>query len=156
MKSWRERFSIGFVVFILAAFFLVAIDTDLRKQVRTFFHKPHRVILAVAKARLDGSGFEHHILKIRTNEGLFLEVYGLKSHPKIGFQNELLATVKLPDKRDGYFTFGGQVTNLAIDDVDNDQKPEILATSFDNDLVAHLNVYRYLPGNKELSLVKLN
>ena len=83
-----------------------------------------------------------------------MEVYGRQKLNKLAIPT-LIASTKLPDKKDGYFTFNGDVTNLAVDDIDNDKKSEILATTFDNDLVAHLNVYRYVPGQKELELVHL-
>src|SRR5256884_5377570 len=51
---------------------------------------------------LDNSGSKYQILKVKTNEGIFLEVYG---KPKSGSTPALLASTKLPDKKDGYFTF---------------------------------------------------
>jgi hypothetical protein len=139
----------------LTGFFVVVLDTNLRSSIRSVLRPEYRVILAVAQADLKGAGLPMQILKVKTHEGLFLEVYSNKDE-KSGINQELLASVRLPDKKDGYFTFNGQVTNLAIDDIDNDNQPEILATSFDNDLVAHLNVYRFVPGRKELELVRLN
>ncbi|MDZ4677034.1 MAG: hypothetical protein SGI74_05940 [Oligoflexia bacterium] len=134
-------------VILLASFFVVVLDSDLRSQARSVFRPQYRVILAVASADLINDGKSLQILKVKTDEGLFLEVYD---------PQKMLSSIRLPDKKDGYFTFNGSVTNLAIDDIDNDNKLEILATSFDSDLVAHLNVYRYVPGNKELELVKIN
>jgi hypothetical protein len=143
LLPWGRIFS----VILLASFFVVVLDTNLRSQVRSVFRPQYRVILAIASADLLNTGKNLQILKVKTDEGLFLEVYD---------PTKMISSVKLPDKKDGYFTFNGTVTNLAIDDIDDDRKLEILATSFDNDLVAHLNVYRYVPGNKELELVKLN
>lgn len=135
----------------LTCLFMVVLDPNIRSNMRSMIRPHYRVILAIAQADLDNSGQKFQILKIKTDEGLYLEVYGQKN----GFQ-QLVSSVKLPDKKDGYFTFNGQVTNLAIDDVNGDNRREILATSFDNDLVAHLNVYRYIPGRNVLELVTLN
>jgi hypothetical protein len=156
VKSFlRENLLKIFSTICLAGFFVVVLDSNLRSNIRSVLRPEYRVILAVASADLKGSGLPLQILKVKTQEGLFLEVYSNKDE-KEGINQELLASIQLPDKKDGYFTFNGQVTNLAIDDIDNDNQPEILATSFDSDLVAHLNVYRYVPGSKVLELVRLN
>lgn len=142
-------------VLFLVSMFIVVLDSDLRSNVRSMIQPDYRVILAVAVADLDNSGTKYEILKVKTKEGLFLEVYGRQKLNKLSIPT-LVASTKLPDKKDGYFTFNGDVTNLAVDDIDNDKKTEILATTFDNDLVAHLNVYRFVPGQKELELVHLH
>jgi hypothetical protein len=145
-------------VIFLAAMFTIVLNTDLRSSIRGVIAPKYRVILAVAQADLDGSGEKLQILKVKTHEGLFLEVYGLKTIAPNSTvtQPDLLASIKLPDKKDGYFTFNSQVTNLAIDDINGDKSKEILATSFDDNLVAHLNVYRFVRGQKQLESVSLN
>ncbi|MEZ4870891.1 MAG: hypothetical protein R2827_01335 [Bdellovibrionales bacterium] len=45
--------------------------------------------------------------------------------------------------------FRGQSTNLAVDDVNGDNIPEIIAPSFDKHLVAHMNVFSYNPVTKK-------
>jgi hypothetical protein len=154
-KTIKEAITRALAVLFLIALFIVVLDSDLRSNVRSLMRPSYRVILAVATADLTGPGSRNQVLKVKTGDGLFVEVYGMKSG-KFGPQQQLLASAKLPDKKDGYFTFNGEVTNLAVDDVDNDKKLEILATSFDNDLVAHLNVYRFDPNDTELELVHLN
>jgi hypothetical protein len=146
----------GFTALFLAGMFIIVLNSDLRSNVRSLIRPNYRVILAVAMADLDGSGLKDQIVKVKTSEGLFLEVYAPRSHGDFGLQQELIASAQLPDKKDGYFTFNGEVTNLAVDRVDRDKHPKILASSFDGDLVGHLNVYRYVPGQKELERVKLN
>jgi hypothetical protein len=59
----------------------------------------------------------------------------------------LIDRVLLPDKHDGLFNFEGHVTRLAIADIDQDGTMELLAPTFDQQLVPHLNVFRY---NKDL------
>lgn len=135
---------------VLSATFVAVLNTEIKSSIRNYFIPPYRVILAVASADIDGTGKGNQVLKVKTDQGLFIEVYG-----SAGKQQELLAMTKLPDKKDGYFTFAGKVTNLAIDDINGDGNPEILATSFDQDLVARLNVYRYLKADKSLTVVQL-
>jgi len=146
----------GLAALFLAGLFIIVLDSDIRSNVRSLIRPQYRVILAVAMADLEGSGVKDQVVKVKTSEGLFLEVYAPRSHGEFGLQQELIASAQLPDKKDGYFTFNGEVTNLAVDRVDNDRHPKILASSFDGDLVGHLNVYRYVQGKKELERVKLN
>lgn len=143
-------------ILVIAGMLVVALNNDLRSNIRTALIPDYRVILAVAQADLTGSGSSQQVLKVKTHDGIYIEVYGTKKDGLLGTHQELLASTKLPDKKDGYFTFNGEVTNLAIDILDKDKQPKILATTFDNDLVAHLNVYRFISGQHELELVHLN
>jgi hypothetical protein len=146
--------ALGFATMI--GMLVIALNSDFRSSVRGALIPQYREVLAVAKADLDQSGNPEQILKVKTHNGIFLEVYGQAKNSLSSFRQELLATVKLPDQKDGYFTFNGEVTNLAVDVIDKDRQPKILTTSFDNDLVAHLNVYKFVRGQKELELVHLN
>lgn len=134
-------------IVILTITFSFVLNTDLRNYVRAKIHSQERTILAVAHADLDQSGDLHQILKVKSHQGIFVEIYK---------DQKLVAQAQVPDNRDVYFTFAGQVTNLAIDDVNNDQKPEIIASSIDRDNVGHLNVYQLDPEKKELALVKMD
>ena len=146
---------IKFLGISLTAFFLIVVlNPDLRNEANAMLAPQQRIILAVANASLDESGESLQILKIKTKDGIYVEVYGQEKQGSLSVQ-KLLSAAKLPDKKDGYFTFNNQITNLAIDDIDNDKQKEILVTSFDENLVAHLNVYKYIKGQKSLSLVKL-
>jgi hypothetical protein len=145
-----------FGVLLMSASLVIVLNSDLRGSVRSYFKPQYRVVLAVAMADLEGHGVRSQILKIKTNDGLFLEVYSPRAHGEFGIQQELVASTQLPDKKDGYFTFNEQVTNLAIDVLGREKAPTILASSFDGDLVGHLNVYRYVSGQRELERIKLD
>ena len=123
---------------ITAAFF--AIHPELREMVRfQFSPTPYRRVLATVSGDLLNSSKDFKVIKIKSHEGLFIEIYE-------EFQNNtrpIFARIKLPDKRDGYFHFQGQATNLALDDLDGDQFLEVIAPSFDDNFQAHLNVFRY-------------
>lgn len=149
----EKIFNISGAIFSLALIFIV-LSPELRIQARSLIVPKDRIILAVAKSVLLEAGEELQVLKVKTDEGLFIEVYGQENKNNIVTQ-KLISSAQLPDKKDGYFTFNGQVTNLAIDDIDNDKTKEILVTSYDENLVAHLNVYKYVKGQKNLELVKL-
>ncbi len=89
----------------------------------------------------DGQLFE--VLKVRSSQGLFLEIY--RRHIEDGGRSPLVDRIRLPDLRDGHFNFRGQSVNLALEDVNGDGQMEIIAPTFDERLTAHLNVYRFNP-----------
>ena len=156
MKWIKENLYQIISIPILAGLFVIVLNSEIRAQLRGVLRPQYRVVLGVAEADLTGSGQMNKIIKYKTQDGLFLEVYGYEDRAKWGPQPQLLASAKLPDKKDGYFTLNGQVTNLAVDDLNGDHKLEILATSFDDNLVAHINAYRFDPHQKQLELIKLN
>ncbi len=149
----QRIFSLSGLTFAFALIFIV-INPEMRSHARSVFIPNTRVILALAKAPLDDSGEDLQILKVKNEQGLFIEVYGQEKIGNMMFP-KLLASAKMPDKKDGYFTYNGQVTNMAIDKINNDTQREILVTSYDENMVAHLNVYKYIKGQRDLTLVKL-
>jgi hypothetical protein len=65
----------------------------------------------------------------------------------------LVERIEITDARDAFFSFNGQATNLAIDDVNGDGRPEILVPTFDRNLVGRLNVFEYNNDTREFSKV---
>jgi archaellum component FlaF (FlaF/FlaG flagellin family) len=98
-----------------------------------------RTILSAAQGDVLNNGTRAKVLKVFTNGELFIEVYG----PTENGIAPLIDQIRLGSKRNGYFMFNGQATTLAIDDVNGDSKLEILAPTFDKNLLAHLNVFQY-------------
>ena len=66
-----------------------------------------------------------------------------------------MGSIPLPDHKDGFFLYQGEATNLALEDVDGDQQLDIIAPSYDNNLVARLNVYSYDQRSENLSKLKI-
>lgn len=130
---------------VAAVFALVAINPGLRNLLRRNYKVPYRQILSTASGILEKGGPPIKVIKVKTHKGLFIEVY--VSGPNQ--TKPLLDRFQLPDQRDGYFHFCGQATNLALEDIDGDTTLEILAPSFDEELVAHLNVYSYNSRTKK-------
>lgn len=142
-QLWIRKYGwTALTALLLALCFNVVLNPLYRTKIRASVLPPYRTVVSVLRADIDGKGKIANILKVKTDTGLYLEVYGDADKEKGGLQ-PMLASVQLPDKQDGYFTFNDIVTNLVVDDIDNDKIPEILATSFDENLVAHLNMYRY-------------
>ena len=80
-----------------------------------------------------------------TPSGIVVEVYGPLEN---GIQ-PLIDSILIPDRRDAYFDLQGRATNLALKDMNADGKPEIIAPSYDDEGVAHLNVYSYSEDAKK-------
>ncbi len=138
---------------ILVSFFIIAMATVLhptfRYAARSYLINDHRTVVSTVRGNLLGTGQSFTVVKVKTHENLFLEVY----EPVADGTTRLVSRIALQDKKDGYFSFNGQATNLAIAAVDGEASPEIVAPSFDQNLVGHLNVFKYDPTSKEFQKV---
>lgn len=138
-----RRWVVFSLFLILAASLLAAVLTpSIRTSVQNYFSRPGRQVLATAEGDLLGDGGMTKVIKYRNEEGLFVEILKVDESGA----SSLVDRILLPDKHDGLFNYQGHVTRLAIADVNNDGKMELLAPSFDNQLVPHLNIFRYNPS----------
>jgi len=117
----------------------VAITPNLRQEVRDFFTPDHRIILAKVSGDLTGKGLKVTVLKIQNRDNLVLEIYN-DENPEA---STLMTKINLPEKRDAYFQLKGNATNLALVDIDGDGTLEILAPTFDDQMIARLNIYKF-------------
>jgi hypothetical protein len=141
--SKRNIFNVGqamlILVFVVAL--VAAIHPDARSGIRDSILSDYRVLVSSAHADLSGKGSDYTIAKIKSRSSLFLEIY---ENEKDG-RTTLVQKIEIPDAKDGYFNFNGSATNLALADIDQDGSMEILAPSFDRDLVGRLNIFRFNP-----------
>lgn len=133
------RFTRFVLTTMFAGMLVVALHPDVRTQVRGTFMKDYRMVVSTAKGKLAGDERLFTVAKVKTRDTLSLEIFEMLDN---GSQ-KLVEKIQMNDLKDGYFSFNGQATNLAIDDIDGDGRPEILAPSFDSNLVGRLNVYNY-------------
>lgn len=145
-KIWKFSF-----VALFAASLLTALHPEVRSQVRNSVLADYRMVVSTTTGDLSSDGTPFSIVKIKTRNDLFLEVYRGSHEGKY----ELVEKIHMPEQRDGYFSFNGEATNLAVSDIDGDGRPEILVPSFDRDLVGHLNVFRFDPNAKNFQKVLL-
>jgi hypothetical protein len=129
----------------------VSVSTPSRDFIRHHLFAPTRKVIAKADADLTGKGDWMTVIKVQTEQGLFLEIYRIdREHAT----SSLIKRIHLDDSRDGYFTFRGNATNLALTDVNSDGVLDIVAPTFDESLIPRLNVYKYDPDVQDF--IKLN
>lgn len=139
-----QRWLFFSVLMILAAALLAGVLTpSVRQSVQNYFTGVGREVLATAEGDVLNESSAAKVVKFRDKDGIWVEIMRLGEDGK----TSLVDRVLLPDKHDGLFNFQGHVTRLAIADIDQDGSQELLAPTFDQQLVPHLNVFRY---NKDL------
>jgi hypothetical protein len=121
-----------------------ALTPAFREWVQTYIQDTSREVLATAEGDLLNDGSLVKAVKYKSGDQVFIEI--LRSTPDHSFS--LVDRIDLPDKHDGLFNFHGHITRLAITDIDGDGKMELLAPTFDSQLVPHLNIFRFNPTLK--------
>jgi hypothetical protein len=124
-----------------------ALDQPHRDRILQMMFPQKRKLLSVLDTRNLVLGLDLRLLKISQAGQLTIELYQKK-----GPSYELLDTLALKGQREGHFNFHGQTTNLALDDIDEDHRLEILVPSFDGDLRAQLHVLKLDPNTRKLEL----
>lgn len=122
---------------------LVAMNPKWRLTMKQAVLGETRTILAKVESPLQPGGPSLKVFKIKTGEDLSLEIY--KSIDG-GQEFALIQRISLPEHMDGFFTFQGNATNLALADIDRDGFVEILAPTFDDQGVARLSAFKYDPS----------
>ncbi len=129
---------------------VVVFSSSLRYKARHWILGSQRRVLSTAVADLLKDGHYVKVVKFQVAEGLFLEFYQQQTN---GDFKKIWKT-KLSGNQDGYFQMKGRTINLAIDDIDNDNTLEVLAPSFDDNLIAHLNIFHYNEESAQFEQIK--
>ena len=145
----KEIILVSILAFLAMVLLTVAIIPGLRNSVKEIFSSSERVILAKATGKIAVEGPRVTVLKIRAKETLSLEVY---SEDK-GQENTLLAKIPLYENKDAYFVVNGNATNLALTDVDKDDLMEIVAPTYNEQMVPRLNIFKYNRESKNFDRV---
>ena len=116
---------------------ICVLHPDIRQYLYSQFHKPYRRVVSIVSGPILKDFKMAKVIKVLTHEGMFLEVYGQIQNGV----SPLIQKIQLPDNRDGFFTIGDRTSNLFIHDIDEDNLFEIIAPSFDENLIAHLNIF---------------
>lgn len=102
--------------------------------------RPYRTILAKTSGDLTGRQDMVTVLKVKTHEGLALEIY---KTPLGGQDEALMDRLQLDEDRDAFVNIRSKITNLALMDLDGDGNLEIMAPTYDENLVPRLHVFTY-------------
>lgn len=116
-----------------------------RQKVRSWVQSPYREVLAKARADLTGQGDLVNVIKLKTQDGITVEVYAQDMESD---HERFLARLRFDERRDGHFNIKGQATNLAIFDIDHDGIQEIIVPVFDENLIPRLHVFKFDPAGK--------
>lgn len=134
----KEVLFIGILAVVAMALTTIAVVPSLRSKVKDAFAKEDRVILAKVSGRMTPEGPEMSVLKIKSNDKLSVEVYEVSSSG-----NVLLSKLSLFESRDGFVSLKGSATNLALADLDKDGIQEIVAPTYDDQMVPRLNIFKF-------------
>lgn len=136
-----ELFFLGVLALVAMALMTVAVVPSLRTAVKGALLPETRNVLAKVSGKLNAEGPKLMILKIKSQGTLSLEVFTMEDSGSLS----LLAKLPLFANKDGYFHLQGSATNLALTDVDKDGTLEIVAPTYDDQMVPRLNVFRFNP-----------
>ncbi len=101
------------IIFLSFSFVFV-----MNKDVVSFskFQSPKFKILATERIDLNGDGQEELIVKLQDKESIYLQVHG---------QETPLTQIFFPKVQDGFIQYQSKMTNLIVDDFNNDGKKDI-------------------------------
>lgn len=120
----------------MALIMVVAIPSW-RMAVRDRIIPDERSLVAKIDGNISSNGPSVIILKIKTRDQYFLEIYR-------GNENlDLMQRIALEEPLDGLFYFQGRYTNLALADLDSDGTYEVVAPMYDKNSVPRLMIYKY-------------
>lgn len=149
-------FILGVFLFILlSAFFL----PHWRQQLRSMIWGSDRKILATLVEDLERTGNPISVFKVSEKGNLYIELYSTAVPEELvdtlqSSSYQLLQTIELPGTIDGYVSFMGEATNLAVANLDDDPYLELIIPSYNYDFVASLDIIKYNPVVQKYELMK--
>lgn len=150
LKTWAFG---GFVAATVVFSFAVVLHPELKSAARSVLYPEHRTVLSRVDGDLFGTGEKIKVLKIKSPEGLSIEIYRANES---NTEDTLIQSIALGKNSDAYFAFNGESTNLALDDINRDSKPEILVPSVDPQLVAKMLILELDSNSQTYHLSQVN
>ena len=148
MKS--NNILITFLSILVVIITVIAVVPTFREKLRAILIPSSRHVLATVRGDLRNDGTIISVSTVKKNDSLSLEFYEVNNDSMRLMQRE-----ELQDRNEGYFTFMGEATNLAISNIDEDPLIEVLVPTFDENLVAHLTVYKYNSANRYFEKIEM-
>lgn len=140
----KYYFIIGIIFIWILSLSLILVP-EWRLRVQTLFVSDQKKLLAQVSGALSGDGAIYSVLKYQTSRGILVEIIR---------EDELVDRTYIPDRHDGFFTFNGQASRLALVDLDSQPGLEIIAPTYDEKLNAHLNVLKFSSETKTLQYLQ--
>jgi hypothetical protein len=150
IKQWAFGASVAATVLFS---FAVVLQPDLKTAARSVFYPEYRMVLSRVDGDLFGTGEKIKVLKIKSTDGLSIEIYRAN---EANTEDTLIQSIALGTNSDAYFAFNGESTNLALDDINRDSKPEILVPSVDKQLVAKMLILELDSNSQTYHLSQVN
>ena len=92
---------------------------------------------------------KYQIIKVKIDNKIIVEIYKILNE----YNFEFVSRIDTGSKYEGYFLLGGNATNLAYINIDDEPMKEIIVPGFDNNLTANLNVIKFDSDNKTFTLI---
>ena len=143
---------LAFVILVPLFIFslVICLNKNIRTQVLSYLKHDKRTLLSTVTGDLMNNGTAVKVLKLKTSSGIFLEFLGSMDSGS----RPLLEQISLGDPFDAYFDLAGEATRLAIVDLNGDGKYELIAPTFDENMTARLNAYRFNESNNSFEPIK--
>lgn len=143
--SYRHLMMRAFLILGFSASMVMILHPEVRTAIKGRLKPEDRSVLSVALAQFE-TGIPYRIVKVRTSTGIQLEIYRSPQDSRLN----MVDRVDLASHKDAFFSFSGGTTNLAVDDINGDGRPEIIVPTLDSQLVAHLAVFQFDTETKKL------
>lgn len=138
-------YAVGLTLFNVIT--ICVINDEIREGLHKKLTSHQREVLSTATGNILYNGQKTKVIKVRKNNEFFLEIYAntnagvaTNEHQK---SLSLVSRIPLAFGKDAYINFKGVSSNLALYDVDGDNKLEILVPGYEKNLSAKLSIYKY-------------
>lgn len=145
----QQNLIVGASVLVALLLAFVVSRPGAQDWVKEHLLSPRRTILSKVEGELTSKGDFVTVLKVKTQDNIAIEV-----HFSEGGDLQEIKRIILSERRDGHMTLQGQSTNLALLDIDGDGNQEILAPTFDENLVPRLNIFKFNPTTRGFERVQ--
>lgn len=145
----NEAIFLSILALIAVVAVCLAIIPQTRQSIKKIFISQNRKIIAKVDGLLLNSNKNFTVFKIKEGNQLSIELYAPDEEGNL----TLLNKTPLYESRDGYLDVKNTATNLAIMDVDKDGINEILAPTYDDQMVPRLNIFKYNADSNSLDRV---
>lgn len=143
-----QRIPLVFTILSIGFTIMLAVP-QFREALRARFVDQNRLVLAKVESQINNDDKNYLILKLKHKKSIHLEIF-LKTESVL----KLIKKFTLVGSYDGYFNYAGEATNLVVANIDFDPQLEILVPTFDEDFVAHLQIFKFNSTSEEFELLE--